>query len=82
MFAIPIVFAAMARLLDGTLMEIKPNRVKHARAVARLERAKVRSVSGSSVVLEDATTITIGSVLRFMNERGKPSADSHGAARR
>jgi hypothetical protein len=130
-FAIPVVFAAMARLLDGTLMEIKPNqlmvnaqrqfqtfpvarrvvverestfadattattsrirladltpgeyvrlqidaqgRVTHARAVARLERARVRSVSGSSVVLEDGTTLTIGSVLRFVNERGKPSA--------
>ena len=49
-------------------------RVTHARAIARLERAKVRSVSGSSVVLENGTTLTIGSVLRFVDKRGKPSA--------
>lgn len=39
-----------------------------------VERAKVRSVNGSSVVLEDGTTLTIGSVLRFVNEKGEPSA--------
>jgi hypothetical protein len=49
-------------------------RVKHARAVANLERAKVRSVSGSAVELEDGTTLTIGSVLRFVTAEGKPSA--------
>jgi len=49
-------------------------RVAHARAVVSLERAKVRSASGSSVVLEDGTTLTIGSVLRFVTAEGKPSA--------
>ena len=49
-------------------------RVTHALAVVLLERAKVRSVNGSSVVLEDGTTLTIGSVLRFVTEEGKPSA--------
>jgi hypothetical protein len=48
--------------------------VTQAHAVACVERAKVRSVSGSNVVLEDGTTLTIGSILRFVNERGKPSA--------
>jgi len=129
-FAIQLMFAAMTRPLDGTLVSIEPTqlmvraerqfqtfaiarravveressfagdaaattarikladltpgeyvrlqidaqgRVTHARAVVRFERAKVRSVSGSSVVLEDGTTLTIGSVLRFVNERGEPS---------
>ena len=49
-------------------------RVTHALAVVLLERAKVRSVNGSSVVLDDGTTLTIGSVLRFVTEEGKPSA--------
>ncbi len=48
--------------------------VTRAHAIAAVERAKVRSVDGSTVVLEDGTTLTIGSVLRFVNERGKPSA--------
>ena len=49
-------------------------RVTRARAVVLLERAKVRSASGSSVVLEDGTTLTIGTVLRFLTADGKPSA--------
>src|SRR5207253_6428427 len=49
-------------------------RVTRAHAVACVERAKVRSASGSNVVLEDGTPLTIGSILRFVNERGKPSA--------
>jgi hypothetical protein len=49
-------------------------RVKHVRAVVCVERAKVRSASGASVVLEDGTTLTIGSVLRFVTAEGKPSA--------
>lgn len=48
-------------------------RVTRARAVVSLERTKVRSASGSSVVLEDGTKLTIGSVLRFMTAEGKPS---------
>jgi hypothetical protein len=48
--------------------------VTRARAVVVLERAKVRSANGSSVVLEDGTTLTIGSVLRFVTADGKPSA--------
>ena len=49
-------------------------RVTRVRAVVLLERAKVRSASGSSVVLEDGTTLTIGSVLRFVAADGKPKA--------
>ena len=49
-------------------------RVTHVRAIASVERAKVRSVSGASVVLQDGTTLTIGSVLRFVTAEGKPSA--------
>ncbi len=52
----------------------RQGRVTHARAIARVERAKVRSVNGNTVVLEDGTTLTIGSVLRFVDSRGKPSA--------
>jgi hypothetical protein len=48
-------------------------RITRARAVVVLERAKVRSASGVSVVLEDGTTLTIGSVLRFVTADGKPS---------
>jgi hypothetical protein len=130
-FTIPLMFAAMTRSLDGTLVAVKPTelmvraesqfqtfavarrvvveressfaghaaattarieladltpgeyarlqidaqgQVTHARAVALVEPAKVRSVRGSNVVLEDGTTLTIGSVLRFVNEKGKPSA--------
>ncbi len=67
----------LADLTPGEYVRLQidaQGRVTHARAVARLERAKVRSVNGSTVVLEDGTTLTIGSVLRFVNERGKPSA--------
>jgi hypothetical protein len=49
-------------------------KVTRARAVAILERAKVRSASGATVVLEDGTTLRIGSVLRFFSAEGKPSA--------
>lgn len=48
--------------------------VTRARAVALLERASVRSAQGARVVLEDGTTLTIGSVLRFVGADGKPSA--------
>ncbi len=48
--------------------------VKSARAVVIIERAKVRSASGSNVVLEDGTTLAIGSVLRFVTADGKVSA--------
>jgi len=51
-------------------------RVTHGRAIARLERARVRSSSGSTVVLENGATLTIGSVLRFVDGKGKPSATS------
>ena len=67
----------LADLTPGEYVRLQidaQGRVTNARAVARVEWAKVRSVSGSSVVLEDGTTLTIGSVLRFVNERGKPSA--------
>lgn len=129
-FAISLMFAAMTRPLNGTLMAVEPKqlmvnadrqfqtltvekrvavdrettfagaaptttrihlsdltpgeyvrlqidaqgRVRHVRAVADVQRLKVRSVNGGSVVLEDGTTLTIGSVLRFVTERGKPSA--------
>jgi hypothetical protein len=49
-------------------------RVTHVRAIAAIERAKVRSASGSRVVLEDGTTLTIGTILRFVTAEGKPSA--------
>jgi len=56
-------------------LEIDPEgRLTHARAVASIERARVRSASGATVTLEDGTTLTIGSVLRFVNAGGKPSA--------
>jgi hypothetical protein len=67
----------LADLTPGEYVRLQidaQGRVTHARAIARFERAKVRSVSGNSVVLEDGTTLTIGSVLRFVNERGELSA--------
>ncbi len=48
--------------------------VTRVHAVAEVERARVRSVEGNTIVLEDGTALTIGSVLRFVDERGKPSA--------
>jgi hypothetical protein len=66
----------LADLTPGEYVRLQidaQGQVTKARAVATLERAKVRSANGSSVVLEDGTTLTIGSVLRFVNERGKPS---------
>jgi len=68
---------ALADLTPGEYVRLQIDargRVNHAHAIARLERAKVRSVSGSTVVLENGTTLTIGSVLRFVDKRGKPSA--------
>ncbi len=68
---------ALADLTPGEYVRLQidaQGRVTHARAIARVERVKVRSVRGSSVVLENGTTLTIGSVLRFVNEKGKPSA--------
>ncbi len=49
-------------------------RVTHVRAIASVEKAKVRSAHGNSVVLEDGTTLAIGSVLRFVTAEGTPSA--------
>ena len=49
-------------------------RVTRVRAIASVERAKVRSASGASVVLQDGTTLTISSVLRFVTAEGTPSA--------
>lgn len=66
-----------AELTPGEYVRLQidaQERVSQVRAVARVERARVRSANGSSVVLEDGTTLTIGSVLRFVDERGKPSA--------
>jgi len=68
---------ALADLTPGEYVRLQidaQGRATRAHAVACLERAKVRSVSGSNVVLEDGTQLTIGSILRFVNERGKPSA--------
>jgi hypothetical protein len=67
----------LADLTPGEYVRLQidaQGRVTRAHAVACVERAKVRSVSGSNVVLEDGTQLTIGSILRFVNERGKPSA--------
>ena len=67
----------LADLTPGEYVRLQidaQGRVTHAHAVACVERAKVRSVSGSNVVLEDGTQLAIGSILRFVNERGKPSA--------
>jgi len=67
----------LADLTPGEFIRLQIDahgRVTHARAVAVLEQAKVRSASGSSIVLEDGTTLTIGSLLRFVNEKGKSSA--------
>jgi len=67
----------LADLTPGEYVRLQMDpqgRVARAHAVACLERAKVRSVSGSNVVLENGTELTIGSILRFVNERGKPSA--------
>lgn len=54
-------------------LEIDAGVVTHVRAVVSIERAKVRSASGRNVVLEDGTTLTISSVLRFLTAEGKPS---------
>jgi hypothetical protein len=67
----------LADLTPGEYVRLQidsQGRVTRAHAVACLERAKVRSVSGSNVVLQDGTQLTIGSILRFVNERGKPFA--------
>lgn len=67
----------LADLTPGEYVHLQidgQGRVTHVHAVACIERAKVRSASGSNVVLEDGTQLTIGSILRFVNERGKPSA--------
>ena len=50
------------------------DRIVRARAIALLERANVRSAGGRTVVLEDGTRLTIGSLLRFVTADGKPSA--------
>lgn len=50
------------------------DRVIRARAVAQVERAKVRASRGSTVVLDDGTTLTISSVLRFLTAEGRQSA--------
>jgi hypothetical protein len=56
-------------------LQIDPQgRVTRAHAIVRVERAKVRSASGNTIVLEDGTTFTIGSVLRFVGRNGKASA--------
>jgi hypothetical protein len=67
----------LADLTPGEYVRLQidaQGRVTHAHAVACVEPAKVRSVSGSNVVLEDGTQLAIGSILRFVDERGKPSA--------
>jgi hypothetical protein len=64
-------------LTPGESVKLEINaegKVTRARAVVLLERAKVRSASGRSVVLEDGTALTIGTVLRFVTADGKPSA--------
>jgi len=56
-------------------LDVDPsNRVTRARAIARVERARVRSAGGDSVVLEDGRTLTISTILRYVDGRGKPSA--------
>jgi hypothetical protein len=67
----------LADLTPGEYVRLQidaQGQVTHVRAVVRLERAKVRSASGSNVVLEDGTQLAIGSILRFVDERGRPSA--------
>lgn len=49
-------------------------RVTGVLAIVRIEPAKVRSVSGESIVLDDGRTFTVSSVLRFVGTDGKPSA--------
>ena len=66
----------LADLTPGEYVRLQIDAQGHvtkARAVANVERARVRSANDSIVVLEDGTTLTIGSVLRFVNEKGKPS---------
>ena len=48
-------------------------RVTRARAIAQVDREKVRSVDGASIVLQDGTALTIGSTLRYVDEHGKQS---------
>ena len=47
--------------------------VTRAHAVARVERARVRSAGGNRIVLENGTSYTVGSILRFVDEHGKVS---------
>jgi hypothetical protein len=67
----------LADVTPGEFVRLQLNsrgEVTCVHGIARVERAKVRSVEGSTVVLEDGETLTIGSVLRFVDERGNPSA--------
>jgi hypothetical protein len=64
-------------LTPGEFVRLQLNsarRVTRARAIAVLERKRARSVDGATVVLEDGTTLTISSVLRYVDERGNESA--------
>ena len=48
--------------------------VRRAHAIVNVETAKVRSVSGSDIVLEDGRTLTVSSVLRFFDAAGRQSS--------
>lgn len=67
----------LADLTPGELVRLDLDSAGHvtrAHAIANVETAKVRSVSGSNIVLEDGRTFTVSTVLRFVDAKGKPSA--------
>jgi hypothetical protein len=66
----------LSDLTPGEFVELRIDsggRITQARAVVSVERTKVRSAEGNRVVLEDGTSLEIGSTLLFVTAEGKPS---------